>query len=57
MKHLPHGTTLVVLALAVSAPLLAREEAKVDYPTGYRACFACHTAQKDHDYVFSLWRE
>jgi hypothetical protein len=23
MKHLPHGTTLVVLALAVSAPLLA----------------------------------
>jgi Cytochrome P460 len=21
------------------------------------ACFGCHTAQKDHDYVFSLWRE
>jgi Cytochrome P460 len=21
------------------------------------ACFACHTAQKDHDYVVSLWRE
>jgi hypothetical protein len=21
------------------------------------ACFDCHTAQKDHDYVFSLWRE
>jgi len=57
MTNLRHGTTLVVLALAVSAPLLASEEAKVDYPTGYRACFACHTAQKDHDYVFSLWRE
>ena len=21
------------------------------------ACFECHTAQKDHDYVFSVWRE
>ena len=21
------------------------------------ACFECHTAQKDHDYVFSAWRE
>jgi hypothetical protein len=21
------------------------------------ACFECHTSQKDHDYVFSLWRE
>ena len=21
------------------------------------ACFGCHTAQKDHDYVFSVWRE
>jgi len=21
------------------------------------ACFQCHTAQKDHDYVFSVWRE
>ncbi len=21
------------------------------------ACFDCHTAQKDHDYVFSQWRE
>lgn len=21
------------------------------------ACFACHTAQKDNDYVFSVWRE
>ena len=30
MKRLRRGTTLVVLALAVSAPLLASEEAKVD---------------------------
>src|SRR5262245_46001837 len=21
------------------------------------ACFGCHTAQKDRDYVFSFWRE
>jgi hypothetical protein len=21
------------------------------------ACFGCHTAQKDRDYVFSVWRE
>jgi hypothetical protein len=21
------------------------------------ACFGCHTAQKDRDYVFSIWRE
>ncbi len=21
------------------------------------ACFVCHTAQKDNDYVFSTWRE
>ena len=21
------------------------------------ACFECHMEQKDHDYVFSLWRE
>ena len=24
---------------------------------GGRSCFECHTSQKDHDYVFSQWRE
>ena len=24
---------------------------------GGQSCFGCHTAQKDHDYVFSRWRE
>ncbi len=24
---------------------------------GGQSCFGCHTSQKDHDYVFSHWRE
>ncbi len=24
---------------------------------GGQSCFACHTSQKDHDYVFSHWRK
>lgn len=24
---------------------------------GGQSCFGCHTAQKDHDYVFSQWRD
>ncbi len=24
---------------------------------GGQSCFGCHTSQKDHDYVFSRWRE
>ncbi|MDH5515462.1 MAG: cytochrome P460 family protein [Gammaproteobacteria bacterium] len=24
---------------------------------GGQSCFACHTSQQDHDYVFSHWRE